>query len=232
MQNSDKRLAFFHFPKFYALSLPLAFPSWEEAIKPSKRKVVVTCHWSPRAIYSSFSKWGNSKTRSLPWKREKVPSKSRCQTKTKNIVFFLTEGPEEIWKRAARENRGRRVLKIGSRLLLERAAARKCGKHYAGTRMRIDSAGSRATRRQKQQPPTVFHTFDYDRFSTPECGCESCLEYFPQDARRNVRDLPCGFCTRHTRENRKLLESQMDFARHTFGRIFCDHTNTGKGAFN
>lgn len=26
MQNSDKRLAFFHFPKLYALSLPLAFP--------------------------------------------------------------------------------------------------------------------------------------------------------------------------------------------------------------
>lgn len=36
----------------------------------------------------------------------------------------------------------------------------------------------------------------------PECGCESCLEYFPQDARRNVRDLPCGFCTRHTRKSR------------------------------
>lgn len=37
----------------------------------------------------------------------------------------------------------------------------------------------------------------------PECGCESCLEYFPQDARRNVRDLPFGFCTRHNRRKPK-----------------------------
>lgn len=63
----------------------------------------------------------------------------------------------------------------------------------------------------------------------PEGGCESCLEYFPHDA--ETCDLPCGFCTRHTRKP-KTARIATDFARHTFGRIFCNHTNTEKGAFN
>lgn len=106
-------------------------------------------------------------------------------------------------------------------------AARKCGKHYAGTRMRIDSAGSRAT--------AASHRFSHVRLRSVfhrSVAVSHVWNIFHRTPAETCEIYLAAFAHGTTGENRKLLESQMDFARHTFGRIFCDHTNSEKGAFN
>lgn len=156
-----------------------------------------------------------------------MPSKSRCQTKTKNIVFFPHRGTRRNMK-TRRCTRKPRLASAKNRFsaLARALAARKCGKHYAGTRMRIDSAGSRAT--------AASHRFSHVRLRSVfhrSVAVSHVWNIFHR-TRRNVRDLPCGFCTRHTRKPKTARIANGFCTPHLWPHFLRPHQHRKKGAFN
>lgn len=170
-------------------------------------------------IFSSFSKWGNS--RKLVHSRGKGESSLAGKKSRWKIVFCPREqtlAQMNMKTRFTRENRGRRALKIGpvARALYPKMWNTLCYPKPATRMLAYEDSTEKSGNGRWVSAPQFFTrsiTIGFHHRS------ESCLEYFPHTAHlAAAAAFAHGTHGSVTCAKKKTARISANFARHTFGR--------------